>query len=80
MLRILKKIKYKNDEVNKKLLSENKSHKQNKDRKNILNEDINLIKKNAENERNKLTKELGLQKDATWSEITKKYDELFTVK
>ena len=78
MLRILKKIKYKNDEVNKKLLSENKSHKQNKDRKNILNEDINLIKKNAENERNKLTKELGLQKDATWSEITKKYDELFT--
>lgn len=87
MLRILKKIKYKKNDLNKKLLSENKSHsstlfnddKSNKQVTIVNNEDTNLIKKNAENERNTLIKELGLENDATWSQITKKYDELFTL-
>ena len=87
MLKILNNIKYKKNDLNKKLLSEDKSSsnnlfnddKSNKQVTIINNQDINLIKKNAENERNTLIKELGLENDATWSQITKKYDELFTL-
>lgn len=88
MLKIFKMVKYKKNDLSKKLLSEDKLHssnlfnddKSNKQVRIVNNEDTNLIKKNAENERNSLIKELGLGSHATWGEITKKYDELFTLK
>ena len=88
MLKIFKMVKYKKNDLSKKLLSEDKLYssnlfnddKSNKQIRIVNNEDTNLIKKNAENERNSLIKELGLENDATWGEITKKYDELFTLK
>ena len=88
MFKILNMVKYKKNDLSKKLLSEDKLYssnlfnddKSNKQVTIVNNEDTNLIKKNAENERNNLIKELGLESDVTWSQITKKYDELFTLK
>ena len=57
MLKILNMVKYKKNDLNKKLLSEDKLHssnlfnddKSNKQVRIVNNQDINLIKKNAEN-------------------------------